>query len=352
MKILIIGPTNMKLMPYLNFYIEVLKKYGCEYEIIEWDRLGIGSAATFTYEDKKRKHRRGLVDYWKFCSFIKRIIKKGHYQKIIISSVQLGYFLKSFLIQNYPNNYIFDIRDYNKILKLFSINKVVKYAFQTVISSPGFHNFLPENDRIFVNHNTRITRKIFEDRLPYPTTLENPLCISYIGSFRALKENELLIESLGNNDNFKFFFHGYGRLSKNLKELVEKSNYRNVSLTGQYEKHQEEKFYLDADIINILEFKSDISENLLPNRLYNALFYGKPIIVTGGTYLSEVVRNNNLGFVIDLHGNIEKQFQRSIDAYDSALLEKGRADFFNQVFLDNERTEEMVKAFIFNEASK
>ena len=53
-------------------------------------------------------------------------------------------------------------------------------------------------------------------------------------------------------------------------------------------------------------------QSALPNRLYDALIFKKPIITTEGTYLTEVVEKYGIGFSLPGSQNYNKNEYRKI----------------------------------------
>ena len=76
---------------------------------------------------------------------------------MIVFGIQLTFFLKNILQKKDLNiNILIDIRDYNKIIN-FNIKKVIDNSYFTVISSPGYKEWLPNSGKYIINHNTQIS---------------------------------------------------------------------------------------------------------------------------------------------------------------------------------------------------
>ena len=148
MKIALICPSNMLYMPYVDNYEAILKANEINYTIVNWDRFSIEKESEFIYRDKKIGHQRNYFDYYKYYRFVLKILKNNRFDKVIVFGLQMAYFLNKYLIKNYKGNYIIDIRDYNKIIKIFNPAKIIKNSAVTVISSPGYKQWLPESKNI------------------------------------------------------------------------------------------------------------------------------------------------------------------------------------------------------------
>src|SRR5699024_27060 len=112
-------PSNKLYMPYLENYTKVLDQNNKKYDIVMWDRFQLQEQEKYVYRDKKTGHQRKVYDYLKYTRFVKKILKEDKYDQVIIFGLQLYFFLYKYLNKYYKNNYILDIRDYNKSIKLF-----------------------------------------------------------------------------------------------------------------------------------------------------------------------------------------------------------------------------------------
>ena len=144
-------------MPYVDNYEKVLKENNIDYTIINWDRFQIEDAnSEFKYRDKKIGHQKNYYDYFKYKKFVLEKLNEIKCDKLIIFGLQLSYFLKNYLLTNYKGKYIVDIRDYNKIIKIFNINKLINNSDITVISSPSYKSWLPVSNKYLINHNNKV----------------------------------------------------------------------------------------------------------------------------------------------------------------------------------------------------
>jgi len=80
----------------------------------------------------------------------------------------------------------------------------------------------------------------------------------------------------------------------------------------------------------------------LPNRLYNAAYYGRPLLCCGGTLLSEVIQQQGLGLVIDSFCDVGKRIVRFFDEFDIERFNNARISFFEQVIAENKVFQESV----------
>lgn len=336
MKIALICPSNILYMPYLNNYISILNELELEYDIINWDRFKIEKESGFVYRDKKIGHRRRFFDYFKYSRFVRNILQKENYEKVVVFGIQLVFFLKDYLIKKYSNRYIVDIRDYNRIINYFDIVKSIAYSNFTVLSSPGYKEWLPKSNKYIINHNTNI--EDINDLVNFKTNNMNneKISIGCIGALRDYKINIDFIKSIKNNKQIMLNYNGEGDINKDILMFIKDNLIENVILTGRYNKYEEAELYYRNDIINVLRYNDGINnKTALPNRLYNAVIYGKPMIAFEGTELSSLVNQFNLGIVINNFDKIDFLIEDYLNNIDVDEYNRGRTLFLKDVIADN-----------------
>lgn len=349
MKIALICPSDMLYMPYVENYTNILNEINIEYDIINWDRFKIEKESEFTYRDSKIGHQRSFLDYFKYSRFVLNILKKNNYDKVVIFGIQLVFFLKRHLIKEYRDRYIIDIRDYNRIIKYFNIEKTIEHSNFTVLSSPGYKEWLPESNNYVINHNTQLNSIENLSKSNRNIKSKEMISINYIGSIRDYKINVDFINSLKNNSSINLKYHGAGAINKDIESYLEFNSIKNVVFTGRYMREEEQNLYIKADIVNILIPTDTInSKTLLPNRLYNATIYGKLVIALKGTYLAKIVDENQLGLVLNSFDNIEETIIGYISNLNFDNYDRNRRAFLEKVLEENNLFKIRLTEFISN----
>jgi len=308
MNFLIVAFHPRSMTPYAEQYENGIKKAGHEYDIIFWDRFSnaplekCGNEYIFHQICTLGGNRlKKLYPFYLFRKTVKKIIRCGKYDKIIILNTMPGFLIHDILLRKYRDRYILDIRDYTyeKYRYYYVIvKKLIDNSFFTAISSRGFKKFLGENSKFIINHNISNLKNCIE----WPTLSLNrkPVRIGFVGAVRYFDENVALIESLKELSNFKLIFIGKALHDCHLEEYCKKNEYQNVVFCGAFQNSEKPKLYNDIDIINSLYGNGSLEvRSALPNRLYDALIFKKPILTTKGTYLSEIVRKYKIGLVLD-----------------------------------------------------
>ena len=122
--------------------------------------------------------------------------------------------------------------------------------------------------------------------------------IAYFGGFSDDRfQKELL--TLSKTERFNLLIAGYG--SKSIEQLCEEvSSQDNVRYLGRVNMKTGLQMTKAADIIYAMYCKTNANNvYAAPNKYYEALFLGKPIITTKGTILENKVIRYNIGYVIE-----------------------------------------------------
>jgi len=298
-----------------------------------------------TYKDKKIGHQRGFFDYLKFKAFLLGKLNNNSYDKIIVFGIQLIYILKEFLEKKYKGEYVLDIRDYHKIIHFSNIKSIIGNSTFVVLSSPGFKQWLPPSNKYVINHNTHLNN--IYDIKSVTNFNEDKLTISNIGATRDFSVNRDLIQSLKNSNRINLNYHGEGDINQDILAYVQRTKISNVLFTGRYYPEEENKFYSKSDIINVLRYNDGINNRTaLPNRLYNALINGKPLLAYNGTYLAEIITANNIGIVLHSFNTIENDILKFIKNYNTQKYDEDRRSFLERIIQENKKFEEELIKFI------
>ena len=165
MKILILGFTKIKYMPYLNLYIDSIDNVENDIHVVAWNRdekedIQIDKnikVHTFEYlmEDEIAKVKK-INGFIKYRFFVKKILKEEKFDKIIVLHTLPGLLVLDILLKKFKQNYILDYRDttfeniliYKKIIGILSKN-----SYATIVSSAAFKKHIPNKHNISITHN-------------------------------------------------------------------------------------------------------------------------------------------------------------------------------------------------------
>jgi glycosyltransferase involved in cell wall biosynthesis len=246
---------------------------------------------------------------------LKKIINKYDSKNTIFYS--FGFALTLSLKLNRCKYYIYEIADilygYKKFnsLRWFlkAIDKVlIKKSFLTVLTSTGFGNFLFNNNwpsNIIIQPN-KLNSIFLEKRRPTSKKITiNKLVFSYIGAFRYPNTIFRFAKIIGEKyPQHEFHFYGDSILTPAVVELS--NEFTNIKYFGPFKNPDDlTSIYENIDFVvasyDIQSLNEKIAE---PNKLYEALYFKKPIIVSNNTFLSERVSELGCGISIDASNDV------------------------------------------------
>lgn len=325
-KALIVAFHPRTMTPYSRQYEDIAVEQGYIYDILFWDRFQnaaldkVGNEYTLhrvcTLGGSKLKKIPAMIYFRKT---LKQIIEKGKYDRIVILNTLPGILLSDILLEKFESRYILDIRDYTYEKYGFyrnRVNQLIDHSFISTISSMGFYHFLrrEKTKKIFLNHNISNVSEAWNNCPDFKH--KRTWNIGFVGAVRYEEENEKLVSAFANDTKFEVSYYGRFNEGCHLDRYCDKKQIKNVRFNGPFFNEEKPQIYKAVDIINSLYGgKSTDVLFLLPNRLYDCALFKKPIIVSGGTYLSEVVKKYNLGIVIEDYGNIKENVIQYIENF-------------------------------------
>jgi hypothetical protein len=354
MKIAIIISSNT-FKSHLNYYFNFLDQHNIEYDVICWNRRMIDEPGAYAYnfsQDESKGYFYRFYSYLGYKKFVIDCLKRNCYDRIIISTIAIAILLYPYLKKHYRNKYLFDIRDYSLILYFtwFILNKVIDNSSATVISSPGFKNWLPKSSKYYIAHNfpfeqtNGIVKFITEEqRFSQNSELFE---IATIGSLRDFEANKVIIDAFQGGNEFKLNFIGTGPAYDSIKNHVMRNDISNTFFYGFYHKEDEFELLETSDIINNFTNTDLNSRTLLTNRFYLSVVLGIPMIVRFGTYQAELCERYNLGCVLDPHKDIKDQFINFTTTFKYNEYMKGCKDFLKVVENDTKNLDIYLLDFV------
>ena len=235
-------------------------------------------------------------------------IRKAHHSKDTVFYA-FGFF-QALYLKLLGERYIYEISDilyaypkfrhFVKPLKALD-KKVIKKSLATVMTSGGFYTWFDvKSPKIFV-----IPNKVSPSLQRPPVNLDfektGKLSFGFVGSLRY-QTITLFAEVVG--ESFpEYEFHFWGGTTEDglakCKQLTEEFN--NIHYHGPFRSPQDlpmiyNSFDITIACYQVKSFNEKIAE---PNKLYESLFFCKPIVVSDGLYLSTRVRELDCGFCVN-----------------------------------------------------
>ena len=305
-----------------------LKKNNYNVMIIGWDRddnykvkkeilnvsgqkidiLRIGIKASFG-EGKKN-----LLPFLKFQIFLLKwlIINRKHYEIVHSCDFDTA-FTANFSRIFTKKKLVFDIFDYlstdannlpKKILKKMEdniINKATAVIICTENRKKQIIGTKPRN--LTIIHNTpHIEIKNINNSCLVINDKKDLIKIAYVG---ILQDYRLLIEMtevVSKNSNFELHIGGFGKYHNYMKNMSDK--YDNIYYYGKLSYEQTLALENQCDIMLAI-YDPNIGNHLYaaPNKFYEGLMLGKPLIMVKNTGMSDIVEKNHIGICIDYSSN-------------------------------------------------
>ena len=225
--------------------------------------------------------------------------------------------------------------------------RIIRHSLITAMTSEGFARYhygtgYPDNI-VFVPN--RLNKKVLQ--LPYsPTPTDiNHLRIAFVGGARFGSVVNFVQVFAGHFPQHEFHF--YGTIIDHQSEFQKiRETYNNVYFHGQFSNPSDlPSIYENVDmVLATYDTKFDNVRYAEPNKLYEAAYFHRPIIVSAGTFLAEKVAQHGTGFAIDamnaecvigfINGLTPEKINRCIDnckAMDVAMLINENPELFKKI---------------------
>ena len=218
-------------------------------------------------------------------------------------------FVASKCAQRFGKQFIYHILDYyvdshmlrgtifeKAVLKLE--NSVIQFADVTVICTEKRKEQISGSapKRLVVIHNTPSSTQMQE--CEKKTKQMGRIKIVYVGILqpgRLLKE---VTEAVSENDGIELHIGGFGSYEEFFEDIANRCD--NIFYYGRLTYQQTLALENECDIM--LAIYDPAVENhryAAPNKFYESLMLGKPVIMVRGTGMSEIVEENGIGALID-----------------------------------------------------
>lgn len=221
---------------------------------------------------------------------------------------------------------------------------IIRKSLMTVMTSGGFVKYhfkgvCPENVWVIPN---KLNPQIREYPLVSKRKLEmEHLHFGFVGHLRGqalINFVSVLVHHFPQHE-----MHFFGMCDENnLPKFDVFKNCKNVFFHGPFKNPMDlAKVYSQIDIV--ISTYDTTQENVLyaePNKIYEAIYFNTPIVVSHGTYLADKVTNMNIGYALDamneekicqfIHGLTEESIREKV--HSAAMIDKTEAIDDNHVF--------------------
>ena len=258
----------------------------------------------------------GYIKKFMFAkSLLKTIFKKFRDKDVIYYAFS---FDLAILCKMYSSKiYIYEISDivytYFKINILELIFKridiwIIKRSFLTIMTSEGFYDyFFPKgNPQNIIVQPNKVSSKLITENRGNEVQTQNKFIFSFVGAFRYPNTVFRLARIIGEKyPQHEFYFWGDSNLTNLAIELSKK--HKNIKYFGAFKNPEDlVKIYKTTDVVVACYDIETLNERIAePNKLYEAMFFIKPIIVSKETFLAKKVSDYKCGFAIDATNDLD-----------------------------------------------
>ena len=310
-KIIFIGGLNH---PRTIKRITTFYNYGFDVVVYGYDRQRFQNVNSIP--DKIEAHKLGTAidgggyirKLFSLMASIRKICKKyndeevSYYSFGFISSLLL-YFLTSkpyiyeisdIIYANFNNKYI------RSILRYID-RKVIRGSHLTLMTSKGFEEWLfPKNppQNIIIQPNKM--NSYFHSIERKAKHISDNINFAFIGWLRYPNTIFRFAKIIGESYP-KHSFHFYGDSDYRDQAAALANQYNNIYFHGKFKNPEDlEKIYNSIDVVIACYDTSTINERIAePNKLYEAMFFCKPIVVSPNIFLAKQVEHYGCGLTLD-----------------------------------------------------
>lgn len=296
--------------------------------VLAWDRYGEAQSKNeelfsdyqniaFTYYEKRVPTGIGLKNSFKLFGWlfwVKRMISKIKPDLVHFCDLDSCFFAVKMCVRE-KIHYIYDIFDYytdshsvpclleNIIEKreIYAINNAVSTIICTEERKAQISKARPK--KIVVIHNSPSLIELQNDnkRISYDYV--------YCGSLDEMRLISEILDRYPLHSDLKVLFAGYGPFSKKCEELSLK--YSNFIFKKRIPYRDVLKYESESICLSAI-YEPTIRNHRLcaPNKFYESLCLGKPVVVCKGTGIDKIVEKYGIGFAIDYNAD---EFYRAIE---------------------------------------
>ena len=182
---------------------------------------------------------------------------------------------------------------------------MIKRSVKTLVTSEGFVEFIAGSDAVrskYILMPNKLSPILRNFERPENEFEHTKIRIGYVGFYRypdtILKMARIVGERF---ENIEFHFWGIGpaEMLEQIHSLT--CQYPNIYEHGAFKNPDDlPRVYSTIDVVACNYDTNGINERIAePNKLYESIFFNKPLIVSIGTFLSKQVMRLGCGFVID-----------------------------------------------------
>lgn len=277
--------------------VKTKEQFG-DYEVAVY-RVGIESIYSAGF-------KKNLIPLMKFQKAIYSYIKKHRNEIDVIHACDFDTAFSSYLAKTRRCRFVYDVFDY--YVDSFSVPGILKQVVERIDT-----HIMNKADAVIICTEERKKQLRYAHPKKLITIHNTPMKIDVINNSNNEKHNAIKIAYVGilsygrniietcefvsNNHKFELHIGGFGILEPEVQKYA--SNNDNIHYYGKLSYQETLQLEQKCDIlIAFYDPKVPNHKYAAPNKFYEALMLGKPLIMAEGTGMSDVVRDNDIGIVV------------------------------------------------------
>jgi len=325
MKVVLVGFSKIKYMPYVNFYLENIDRKKNEVHVIYWNRDqkeedlshldGVTVHEFSFYQEDTVPKKKKILGFLRFRSFAKKILKKETFDFAILLHTMPAILLRNTWKRKFKGRFIFDYRDptYEKY-SFFKkwIADLIRASKTTFTSSDGFRVLFPEEvqNKVITTHNLDIVSLEHRNFEKIPS---DKIRIAFWGFVRETRLNRIFIERISSDPGFELHFYGREqKVSLELKAFARQLGAKNVFFHGEYRPEERYEFVRNTDLIHNV-YEGSNMQIAVANKYYDGIVFRIPLLCQDGSFMGKLAQKSGVGFSMDLSD--ENCMQKIYDEY-------------------------------------
>lgn len=249
-----------------------------------------------------------LFNLLKYFINVFKLLRTHRYKIDVVHAVDLDAGLPTLIFSKlYRKSYIYHIADFyadsrpgiprfleNLVRRLEII--VINNSFSTFICTENRIEQIKGSNpkRLEIIHNS----PVIEVKGIHKEVLNSPIKLCYVGGLSKRRFIKEIVDSVINDKRFCLEIAGYGELEDYVSEASREHN--NIIFHGTINYEDAINLYQKGDIILSIYDPSVANHKFsAPNKIYEGMMLGRPVIVARNTGMDSLVKDKEMGIVID-----------------------------------------------------
>lgn len=302
--------------PRVQNYLRYFESYNIPYHVIAWNRNGTAQPdAHITFYERRAEYGKRIKNIpnkigWMF--FAMKQIWKHRKDCVAIHACDIDGILPALIVgKPLGKKVIFDIFDWISSLTgkgivykfvEFLQNFCYKHADAVILCEEERKaQAKADNDMIFIVPNIPDGKTAFDPEALKKTAedlAQYDYVVSYVGVFDRDRGLENLLEVVSKVPNVKLNIAGFGVLDEQIQDYAKRCS--NITYWGRVDYSVGQAIQKNSSLISAMyHLTSPLHKFAAPNKYYESLVLGVPMITTNNTLVGFKVTKYDTGFVLD-----------------------------------------------------